>query len=90
MPATDARNRYTGMLLDDLDTTAFPSPTMLDRCEATLRTRQDVEAYVEMLFAKVDQRYPSPQLLRRLSRSITVLEVDDEIKDALAADAEAQ
>jgi hypothetical protein len=55
------------MVLDKVRATKHPSHHMLDRVEAGLRDRHQVEAYIDVLFQTMrGQRYPSLRLLDRL------------------------
>lgn len=64
----DPRDHYTGILWDNVREADYPSPTMLDRLERSLRTIDDGDAYLELLAEKASNMYPSHQLLDRMER----------------------
>jgi hypothetical protein len=75
MAAADLRNRYVEDRLNAIRDVSYPSTPMLDWCEAALRTREHVEQYAELLYEKVNEgEFPSPPMLRRLNRTISVVE----------------
>jgi hypothetical protein len=68
MASTDLRRAYMSMLMKQVTSCEFPSPTMLDRIEQAVRDRDSAEEYVQVLIDQVgDVRYPSPTMLDRLS-----------------------
>lgn len=73
--ADTIRDRYLGVLLQQLTGCRYPSPTMLDRIEQAIGDRESAEVYVSELLEGVAQdRFPSPQMLDRLSGLIDALE----------------
>jgi hypothetical protein len=75
MPATAERQRLTGVLLDQIEATEFPSQALLDRVERLISTREELEDYIEVLTQKVDGRLaPFAELLDRIERLLSVLQ----------------
>jgi hypothetical protein len=71
MEATALRKRLTQSLLDDINEVQFPSVTMMNRIEAELKTREQVEEYAEILLEKVkSSRFPSISMLDRIDGAI--------------------
>lgn len=67
---TTARQRATGRLVTAVTRGRHPSHQMLDRLEGSLRTRDDLEAYVFLLDRLVEgQDHPSPRMLDRIDRA---------------------
>jgi hypothetical protein len=63
------RDIYVELLLDRVRQENFPNPDHLDRIEATVRSPEQVFAYMEVLVSKVEGlRYPSGAILDRLQR----------------------
>jgi len=75
MDAAALRERIAQILRDDIEEARYPSPTMMDRFEATLRSQKDLSDYAEVLVKKVEAaRYPSIPMLDRLERLLGQLE----------------
>ncbi len=75
MPSSDLRRAYTDLLMKQVGSCRFPSPTMLDRIEGTVGDRQSAEEYVQTLMEQMaDMQYPSPTLLDRISGLIDQLD----------------
>jgi len=75
MDAATLRKRIAQILLEDIEKAQYPSPTMMDRFEATLRSQNDLSDYAEVLVKKIEAtRYPSIPLLDRLERLLGQLE----------------
>jgi hypothetical protein len=75
MSATGLRERLTASLLREIDEVQYPSVTMLDRVEATLAGREELEDYAEVLVRKVEAvHYPSIAMLNRLDGLLDRLE----------------
>jgi hypothetical protein len=52
----------------------FPSVTMMDRIEASLRTREQLEEWAEVLLEKLEgTRYPSIAMLNRFDATVARL-----------------
>jgi hypothetical protein len=67
--ATEAQDRYVKYVLGLLSEDEYPSGELMDRLEAMLTEREQVAAYLDVLFDKVEScHYPSKQLLDRISR----------------------
>ena len=67
--ATEAQDRYVKYVLTRLSEDQYPSGELMDRLEAMLTEREQVAAYLDVLFDKVEScQYPSKQLLDRISR----------------------
>lgn len=67
--------RYMDVLIEQVRSCHFASPTMLDRVEGAIRDRGTAEQYVEVLLGMLEEdRFPSPQLLERVSGLIYSLE----------------
>ena len=67
--ATEAQDRYVKYVLGLLSEDQYPSGELMDRLEAMLTEREQVAAYLDVLFDKVEScQYPSKQLLDRISR----------------------
>jgi hypothetical protein len=65
----DMQERYLETLMNQVREVEYPSLEILDRIEANLTTREQLEEYLELLFERVENcQYPSKQLLDRLER----------------------
>lgn len=74
MSADELRSRYTGVLLDRVRATRYPSPTMLDRAEKAITDRETAEEYVGALIDHLEQdQFPSPPMVERVRRLLAVL-----------------
>jgi hypothetical protein len=72
--ATAEQQRLTGLLLDELEETAFPSAGQLDRIERLISTRDEMEDYIAIFTEKVEGKmFPDRQLLDRLERLLSLL-----------------
>ena len=80
-----ARQLATERLLEVVACQRHPSHQLLDRLERSLRTREDLRAYVQfMLQLTADQCHPSLRLLDRLDRCTLAHELtasDEEEED---------
>lgn len=75
MPSTDLRATYIDLLMNQIESGRFPSPTMLDRIERSVGDRQTAERYVQRLMEQMaDIQFPSPTLLERVSDLIDQLD----------------
>lgn len=62
----DVRRKLLALLLDKIEQDTYPSTNMLDIVELLLLTPEDVNAYVDVLIAKLeDDNFPSNALIRR-------------------------
>lgn len=82
MAVMEYREAYLERLMDNVRESHYPSHGMLDRIELSLRTRDQAERYIELLFEKIQDKYPSLQLLDRTDRMIRFLEYH-EVADAM-------
>jgi hypothetical protein len=80
MAATAERQQLTGVLLDGIEGTDFPSAVQLDRIERLISSREELEDYIAILTQKLQgKRFPDRQMLDRLERLMRVLQrVDQE------------
>lgn len=79
MAATAERQQLTGVLLDDVQQTSFPSAAQLDRIERLISSRDELEDYIAILAQKVQGKmFPHSELLDRLERLLRVLQRVDE------------
>jgi hypothetical protein len=75
MPASAIRQRLTDNLLREFKEERFPNVTMMDRIEASLGTREELEEYVEALVERAEASpYPNLPLLRRIDALLERLE----------------
>jgi hypothetical protein len=66
---SEANDRYVDYILTRIDEAEYPSGELMDRVEIALDTREQVAAYLAILFEKVDAcQYPSRHLLDRIAR----------------------
>ena len=76
MNGSELRQRFLERLLGQIRDETFPSVTMMNRVEAGLATREQVEQYAEVLLEKIESsRYPSIPMLERFERVVTQLEL---------------
>lgn len=74
----DLRRRTLQILLNQLSSTRYPSPTILDRIEAEIEDRQTADEYVNLLLDRLEaDDYPSLMLLDRVNGLIRALERSD-------------
>jgi hypothetical protein len=63
------RDRYLDLLFERIREDAYPSGALLDRAEAALTRREQLDAYLDLLLEKADESwYPSHQMLDRIAR----------------------
>lgn len=75
MPTSELRQAYLDMLMEQVRSCRYPSPTMMDRLEQTIGDRGNAEDYVRALIEMMEEeRYPSPMMLDRVAELLTVLE----------------
>ncbi|HWE57556.1 MAG TPA: hypothetical protein VG435_18770 [Acidimicrobiales bacterium] len=75
MPGNSLRQQYFDMIMDQVRSNRFPSPTMLDRIEQSVGDRDAAEEYIRSLIDKLsDERFPSPVMLDRLSGLLDILD----------------
>lgn len=67
MESTSPRDRYMEILLEKVRDDRYPSNDLMDRVEATIRTREEAAVYLDVLYEKLDgDKYPSKQMLDRV------------------------
>ena len=67
MDGAALRQRLLDSLLERIQDDTYPSPTMMDYVENSMKTREQVLAYAETLLDKIDAtRYPSSSMINRL------------------------
>jgi hypothetical protein len=65
----DMHERYIETLFDQVRNVEYPSVEILDRIEANIATREQLQEYLDLLFERVESsQYPSKGLLDRLER----------------------
>ena len=75
MAATAERQQLTGVLLDEVEKTSFPSAGQLDRIERLISTREELEHYIGVLVQKTQGKmFPDRNLLDRIERLLSVLQ----------------
>ena len=66
---SEAQDRYVEYVLSRIAADDYPSGELMDRLEIALDSREQVAAYLDVLFDKVDScQYPSRHLLDRIAR----------------------
>jgi hypothetical protein len=66
---SEANDRYVQYVLSRISDDEYPSGELMDRVEVALASREQVAAYLAILFDKVDScQYPSRHLLDRIAR----------------------
>jgi hypothetical protein len=69
------RERYFEIVLEHIADDRYPSGELMDRLEAALATREQLEHYLDVLLEKIDgDRYPSGQMLDRVLRLVPLAE----------------
>ncbi len=69
------RDRYYELVLAKIRDDRYPSGELMDRLEASLDSRDELEQYLEVLLDKIeDDRYPSKQMLDRVLALAVALE----------------
>jgi hypothetical protein len=75
MDGSAVRERLLEMLIKQVKEETYPSVTMMNRLEAGLRTREQLEEYAEVLLDKVEStRFPSLAMLNRVEAVAARLE----------------
>ena len=75
MDATVVREQITEQLLRKLEGSRFPHAPLMNRIEARIKTRDELERYVEVLVAKLeDTDFRSEAMLDRIDRILGMLE----------------
>jgi hypothetical protein len=64
-----AQERYYELILEKVAADRYPSGELMDRLEAALASREQLEGYLEVLLEKIEsEHYPSKQMLDRVHR----------------------
>ena len=75
MPKSELRQAYLDMLMEQVRSCRYPSPTMMDRLEQTIGDRKNAEGYVQALLDMLgEERYPSPMMLDRVAGLLRVFD----------------
>ncbi len=83
MATTELRQAYFDILMEQVRSCQYPSPTMMDRLEEAIRDRRSAEEYVNTLLETIrNERFPGPQLLDRLAGLIDVLDALEAVESA--------
>lgn len=68
------QQRLLDTLIERVKEETFPSVTMMNRIEASLRTREQVEEYGEVLLEKIEaSRFPSISMMDRFDSVVAKL-----------------
>jgi hypothetical protein len=69
------RDRYFEIVLEHIADDRYPSGELMNRLEAALASREQLESYIGVLLDKIENdRYPSGQMLDRVLRLIPAAE----------------
>jgi hypothetical protein len=64
-----AIDRYYELVLEKIAEDRYPSGELMDRLEAGITTREQLQGYLQVLLDKVENdHYPSKQMLDRVRR----------------------
>jgi hypothetical protein len=64
-----AQERYYELVLEKVAADRYPSGELMDRLEAAMSNREQLEEYLDVLFEKIESdHYPSKQMLDRVHR----------------------
>ena len=75
MNGTAMQKRLLDMLMGHIKEETYPSVTMMNRVEASLRTREQIEEYSEVLLEKIEgTRFPSISMLNRFDNLVAKLD----------------
>ena len=62
-------DRYYELVLEKIANDRYPSGELMDRLEAAVSSREQLEGYLDVLLEKIeDDHYPSKQMLDRVHR----------------------
>ena len=85
MATSDLRQAYFEILMEQVRSGQYPSPTMMERLEKAIRDRGAAEEYAQLLLDTISEdRYPSPQMLERINYVINILESLDAMNGSAA------
>lgn len=74
MNGSELQQRMLDSLIGRIKEDTFPSVTMMNRVESSLRTREQVEEYGEVLLSKIEAtRFPSISMLNRFDNVVAKL-----------------
>ena len=75
MTGAELQQRLLDNLLEQVKEETYPSVTMMNRIEASLRTREQIEDYGEVLLEKIQStRFPSISMLNRFDGLVAKLD----------------
>jgi RNA binding exosome subunit len=75
MDASLVREHITEELLQELEQSRFLHVALMNRIEARIKTRAELERYVEILVAKLEEtRFRSETMIDRIDRMVGLLE----------------
>lgn len=75
MPTSQLRQAYLDVLMEQVRSCRFPSPSMMDRLERTIDNRGNAEDYVRALIdVMAEEQYPSPMMLERVAGLLNALD----------------
>jgi hypothetical protein len=64
-----AQERYYELVLEKIEADRYPSGELMDRLEAAMSNREQLESYLDVLLEKLEaDHYPSKQMLDRVHR----------------------
>jgi hypothetical protein len=64
-----AQERYYELVLEKIEADRYPSGELMDRLEAAMSSREQLEGYLDVLLEKIEaDDYPSKQMLDRVHR----------------------
>jgi hypothetical protein len=64
-----AQERYYELVLEKIAADRYPSGELMDRLEAAVSSREQLEGYLDVLLEKIESdHYPSKQMLDRVHR----------------------
>jgi hypothetical protein len=83
MTAAQLRKRLDDRFLGEIEELKFPSASMLNRVESTLRDRDALAGYAELLVEKVEAtQFPSVSMLKRIDGVLARLEQQERAERA--------
>ena len=72
-----AQERYYELVLEKVTEDRYPSGELMDRLEAAMASRDQLEEYLDVLLEKIEEdHYPSKQMLDRVHRLAPYAERD--------------
>lgn len=74
MEGSALQQRLLDSLIEQIKEDTFPSVTMMNRVEGSLRTREQIEEYGEILLSKIEAtQFPSLSMLNRFDNVLAKL-----------------